>query len=206
MEKSQQQCSLWYVVGVFLVLLVIQSFFMAPHVAPLAYSEFKTLLRAGKIAVEMTDLREAIERVVAGLEKKNRLINPQEKEVVAFHEAGHALVAALLPGTDPVSKISIVPGGIAALGYTQPQPTEDRYLLRKSELCHRLCVLLGGRVVEELVFGDVSTGAHDDLRKVSDMAWAMVTTYGMSEAVGLLTYDQPPSPFLPGVTAAPPQT
>ncbi|MFQ5617032.1 MAG: ATP-dependent metallopeptidase FtsH/Yme1/Tma family protein, partial [Anaerolineales bacterium] len=154
--------------------------------------------RTGKAAVEMSDLREAIDRMVAGLEKKNRVINPQEKEVVAFHEAGHALVAACLPGTDPVRKISIVPRGIAALGYTQQQPTEDRYLLRKSELFNRLCVLLGGRVAEELMFGDVSTGAHDDLRKVSDMARAMVATYGMSEEVGLLTYDQPASPFLPG--------
>jgi cell division protease FtsH len=158
---------------------------------------------AGKVAVEMADLREAIDRLVAGLEKKNRVINAQEKEVVAFHEAGHALVAAALPGTDPVRKISIVPRGIAALGYTQQQPTEDRYLLRKSELFNRLCVLLGGRVAEELVFGDVSTGAHDDLRKVSDMARAMVTTYGMSDEVGLLTYDQPPSPFLPGVAPTP---
>src|SRR5712691_959928 len=161
--------------------------------------------RAGKAAVEMADLREAIDRLVAGLEKKNRVINPQEKEVVAFHEAGHALVAASLPGTDPVRKISIVPRGIAALGYTQQQPTEDRYLLRKSELDNRLCVLLGGRVAEELVFGDVSTGAHDDLRKVSDMARAMVTTYGMSDEVGLLTYDQPSSPFLPGVAPTPPK-
>src|SRR6266511_6121518 len=123
---------------------------------------------AGKAAVEMVDLREAIDRLVAGLEKKNRVINTQEKEVVAFHEAGHALVAASLPGTDPVRKISIVPRGIAALGYTQQQPTEDRYLLRKSELDNRLCVLLGGRVAEELVFGDVSTGAQDDLRKITD--------------------------------------
>jgi len=160
--------------------------------------------RAGKAAVEMADLREAIDRLVAGLEKKNRVINPQEKEVVAFHEAGHALVAASLPGTDPVRKISIVPRGIAALGYTQQQPTEDRYLLRKSELDNRLCVLLGGRVAEELVFGDVSTGAHDDLRKVTDMARAMVTIYGMSDEVGLLSYDQPSSPFLPGVTPTPP--
>jgi cell division protease FtsH len=161
--------------------------------------------RAGKAAVEMADLHEAIDRLVAGLEKKNRLINAQEKEVVAFHESGHALVAASLPGTDPVRKISIVPRGIAALGYTQQQPTEDRYLLRKSELFNRLCVLLGGRVAEELVFGDVSTGAHDDLRKVSDIARAMVTTYGMSDEVGLLTYDQPSSPFLAGVASAPPQ-
>jgi cell division protease FtsH len=160
--------------------------------------------RAGKAAVEMADLREAIDRLVAGLEKKNRVINAQEKEVVAFHEAGHALVAASLPGTDPVRKMSIVPRGIAALGYTQQQPTEDRYLLRKSELDNRLCVLLGGRVAEELVFGDVSTGAQDDLRKVTDMARAMVTTYGMSDEVGLLAYDQPPSPLLPGVTPPPP--
>jgi cell division protease FtsH len=108
------------------------------------------------------------------------VINPEEKEVVAYHESGHALVVAALPGTDPVSKISIIPRGIAALGYTQQQPTADRYLLRKSELYNRLCVLLGGRAAEELVFGDVSTGAQDDLHKVSELARAMVTTYGMS--------------------------
>jgi cell division protease FtsH len=159
--------------------------------------------RAGKEAVEMADLREAIDRMVAGLEKKNRVINPEEKKVVAYHESGHALVAAALPGTDPVSKISIIPRGIAALGYMQQQLIADRYLLRKSELYNRLCVLLGGRVAEELVFGDVSTGAQDDLHKVSELARAMVTTYGMSEAVGLLTYDQPASPFLPGVVPAP---
>ena len=107
--------------------------------------------------------------------------------------------------TQRIWKISIVPRGIAALGYTQQQPTEDRYLMRKSELFNRLCVLLGGRVAEELVFGDVSTGAYDDLHKVSDMARAMVTTYGMSEGVGLLTYEQPSSPFLPGVVPAPPK-
>ena len=162
--------------------------------------------RTGKDAVEMADLREAIDRMVAGLEKKNRVINPQEKEVVAYHEAGHALVAAALPGTDPVSKISIVPRGIAALGYTQQQPTEDRYLLRKSELFNRLCVLLGGRVAEELIFGDISTGAQDDLHKVTDMAHAMVATYGMSDALGLLTYEQPSSPFLPGTAPAPAKT
>jgi cell division protease FtsH len=97
-------------------------------------------------------------------------------------------------------------GGIAALGYTQQQPTEDRYLLRKSELYNRICVLLGGRVAEELIFDDVSTGAHDDLRKVSDLARAMVTTYGMSDEVGLLTYEQPSSPFLPGVVPSAPKT
>jgi cell division protease FtsH len=122
-------------------------------------------------------------------------MNPKEKETVAYHEAGHALVAELRPHADRVSKISIIPRGVAALGYTQQLPTEDRYLLRKTELLDRLDVLLGGRVAEELAFGDISTGARDDLRRATDLARHMVTQYGMSEQLGLVTLDgdRPPT-------------
>ena len=118
-------------------------------------------------------------------------MNPREKETVAYHEAGHALVAESRPHADRVSKISIIPRGVAALGYTQQLPTEDRYLLKKTELLDRLDVLLGGRVAEEIVFGDVSTGARDDLQRATDMARHMVTQYGMSEHLGLATFEEP---------------
>jgi len=147
--------------------------------------------RKGKDAVEMVDFDEAIDRIVAGLEKKSRVMNPREKETVAYHEAGHALVAESRPHADRVGKISIIPRGVAALGYTQQLPTEDRYLLTKAELLDRLDVLLGGRVAEELVFGDISTGAQDDLRRATDMARLMVTQYGMSERLGLATFEEP---------------
>jgi len=147
--------------------------------------------RQGKAAVEMTDFDEAIDRVVGGLERKSRVINPREKEIVAYHEAGHALVAEARPHADRVAKISIIPRGVAALGYTQQQPTEDRYLMTRTELLDRLDVLLGGRVAEELIFGDVSTGAQDDLQRAMDIARHMVTRYGMSEALGLATFEAP---------------
>ena len=145
--------------------------------------------KRGKNAVDMQDFEEALDRIVAGLEKKNRVMNPMERRFVAFHEAGHALLAELRENADKVSKISIIPRGVAALGYTQQLPTEDRYLLRKSELFDRLDVLLAGRVAEQLVFDDVSTGAENDLQRATDMARHMVTHYGMSEALGLATYD-----------------
>jgi cell division protease FtsH len=154
--------------------------------------------RRGKKSVGMDELEEAIERVIAGLEKKKRLISPKEKKIVAYHEAGHALVAELLPNTDCVHKISIVPRGIAALGYTIQLPTEDRYLMTKSELEERLCVLLGGRVTEEIVFSDVSTGAQNDLMRATDIARAMVKEYGMSSKLGLMVYERPHNPFLKG--------
>jgi cell division protease FtsH len=147
--------------------------------------------RNDKAAVEMRDFDEAIDRVIAGLEKRNRVMNPKEKETVAYHEAGHALVAESRAHADRVSKISIIPRGIGALGYTQQLPTEDRYLLKRSELLDRLDVLLGGRVAEELVYGDVSTGAQDDLERASDMARHMITQYGMSERLGQVTFDSP---------------
>ena len=147
--------------------------------------------RSDKPAVGMQDFDEAIDRVIAGLEKRNRVMNPKEKETVAYHEAGHALVAESRPHADRVSKISIIPRGVGALGYTQQLPTEDRYLLKRSELLDRLDVLLGGRVAEELVYGDVSTGAQDDLERATDMARHMVTQYGMSERLGQVTFDSP---------------
>ncbi|MDP2605517.1 MAG: ATP-dependent zinc metalloprotease FtsH [Deltaproteobacteria bacterium] len=154
--------------------------------------------RQGKDAVEMADFEEAIERVVAGLQKKNRVMNPKEKKTVAYHESGHALVAELVPGADPVAKISIIPRGIAALGYTQQLPTEDRYLLTRSELVARIYVLLGGRVAEEMVFGDISTGAQNDLQRATEIARTMVTQFGMSDKLGLVALEGPRTPlFLP---------
>jgi cell division protease FtsH len=125
-----------------------------------------------------------VERVVAGLEKKNRLINPKEKEIVAYHELGHAIVAMSLPETDPVQKISIIPRGIAALGYTMQVPTEDRFLMRRTELLNRIATLLGGRAAEEIIFDDISTGAHNDLSRATDIARSMVKEYGMSRQLG----------------------
>ena len=151
--------------------------------------------RGGKNAVDAHDLGEAIDRVVAGLERKSRVMNPREKEIVAHHEAGHALVAELRPKADRVAKISIIPRGVAALGYTQQQPTEDRYLLTRGELLDRIDVMLGGRAAEELLCGDVSTGAQDDLQRATDLARDMVTRYGMSDALGLATYEEARRPM-----------
>lgn len=153
--------------------------------------------RKNKETVGSPEFDEAIDRVVGGLEKKNRVMNTQEKEIVAFHESGHAIVAESLEHADRVHKISIIPRGIAALGYTQQQPTEDRYLLTRPELLDRLAVLLGGRVAEELVFGDVSTGAQNDLQRATDIARSMVAEYGMSDRLGLVTYESPRQPMFP---------
>ena len=154
--------------------------------------------RNNKEMVELADFDEAIDRVVAGLQKKSRVMNAKEKEIVAFHESGHAIVAESVEHADPVHKISIIPRGIAALGYTQQLPTEDRYLLTRSELIDRLAVLLGGRVAEELVFNEISTGAQNDLQRASDIARAMVTEYGMSDRLGLVSYERPrQAMFLP---------
>jgi|WetSurMetagenome_2_1015567.scaffolds.fasta_scaffold03403_6 cell division protease FtsH len=144
--------------------------------------------------VTMADFQEAADRIIGGLEKKNRAMNPKEKEIVAYHESGHALMAMMLPNADPVNKISIIPRGIAALGYTQQLPTEDRYLMTREELLDRLKVLLGGRVSEEIVFGDISTGAMNDLQRGTDIARSMVTEYGMSDRLGPLTYNREPRP------------
>ncbi|MDP2601498.1 MAG: ATP-dependent zinc metalloprotease FtsH [Deltaproteobacteria bacterium] len=147
--------------------------------------------RQDKESIEMAEFDEAIERVVAGLQKKSHVINPKEKKIVAYHESGHALVAELVPGADPVSKISIIPRGVAALGYTSQLPTEDRYLMTRSELLARICVLLGGRVAEEIVFNDISTGAQNDLQRATEIARTMITQFGMSEKLGFVSLEGP---------------
>jgi cell division protease FtsH len=152
--------------------------------------------RKHKPAVDMQDCEEAIDRVVAGLAKKNRLINPKEKQIVATHETGHALVGAFTPGADQVHKISIIPRGIAALGYTQQLPTDDRYLMTKEELLGKVDVLLGGRAAEEVVFGEVSTGAHNDLQRATDIIRSIVLEYGMGRTLGPLTYGRRRPTFL----------
>ncbi len=152
--------------------------------------------RRGAEAVGMGDFNNAVERMVAGLEKRNRLLNPKEREIVAYHEMGHALVALSLPGVDPVHKISIIPRGVGALGYTIQRPIEDRFLMTKEELENKMAVLLGGRAAELIVFGHLSTGAADDLRRVTDIARSMVTRYGMSEKLGSIAYERDPGNFL----------
>ncbi|WP_323844273.1 ATP-dependent zinc metalloprotease FtsH [Microbulbifer magnicolonia] len=147
-------------------------------------------------AVSMDDFVNAIERIVAGLEKKNRLINPQEKAIVAHHEMGHALVGMALSPEQPIQKVSIIPRGVGALGYTIQRPSEDRYLMSKKDLQNRIAVLLAGRASEQLIFGEVTTGAADDLVKATDIARAMVTQYGMSDEIGMLSIDVPKTQFL----------
>ncbi len=155
--------------------------------------------RKGKDAVETADLEEAIDRVIAGLEKRSRVLSEKERDIVAHHEMGHALVAASVEHADPVHKVSIIPRGIAALGMTYQRPVEDRYLLTRSELEDRIAVMLGGRVAEEIVYGEVSTGAHNDLERATDLARLMVTRYGMSERLGPLTFgDDQRGQFLRG--------
>ncbi len=141
-------------------------------------------------AVTLDDFTVAIERIVAGLEKKNRVLSVKEREVVAHHEMGHALAAMALPGSDPVHKVSIIPRGVAALGYTIQRPTEERYLMTRAELEDRMKVLLGGRAAEELIFGQFSTGAADDLQKVTAIARAIVTRYGMHAELGHVVYEK----------------
>jgi cell division protease FtsH len=143
--------------------------------------------RKDKTAVDMRDFDEAIDRLIAGLEKK-RVMNTREREIVAYHESGHAIVASALPGLDPVHKISIVQRGFGALGYTMQLPFEDRYLMTRTDLLHQLSVLLGGRTAEEIALGEISTGAQNDLQRASDIARAMVTEFGMSDSVGAINY------------------
>ncbi len=156
------------------------------------------LLATRRKASEVTldDFTKAIERIVAGLEKKNRLLNPHEREVVAYHEMGHALVSMALPGQDKVHKVSIIPRGIGSLGYTIQRPTEDRYLMTRRELENKIAVLLGGRAAEKLVFDHLSTGAADDMAKATDIARNMVTRYGMDENLGYVTYESPQNTYL----------
>ncbi len=144
--------------------------------------------RSDKTEVTMSDFEEAIDRLVAGLEKK-RVMNAKEREMVAYHESGHAIVATKLPGLDPVHKISIVQRGFGALGYTMQLPTEDRYTMTRTELVNRLAVLFGGRAAEEVAIGEITTGAHNDLQRATDMARAMVVEYGMSDRVGAINLD-----------------
>lgn len=152
--------------------------------------------RRSKEKVTMEEFQEAIERIVAGLEKKNRLINEKERNIVAYHEIGHAMVALVLPETEPVEKISIIPRGISALGYTLQMPTEDRYLMSKSELLNRIAVLLGGRASEEITFGDITTGASNDIGRATDIARHMVTQYGMNTNLGQIAYEKQVQSFL----------
>lgn len=146
--------------------------------------------------VTMADFTAAVERIVAGSERRSRLLNPRERRTVAYHEMGHALVAASLEGADPVHKVSIIPRSIGALGYTMQRPTEDRFLLPASELKDRMTVLLAGRAAEDLVIGEISTGAADDLAKVTDIARQIVTRFGMSKEVGQVVYERESSSFL----------
>jgi cell division protease FtsH len=169
--------------------------FVGADLANLVNESALLAARKDKEIVEAAEFDEAIDRVVGGLEKKNRVMNAKEKEIVTFHESGHAIVAESLEHADPVHKISIIPRGIAALGYTQQQPTEDRYLMTRPELLDRLAVLLGGRVAEELVFDEVSTGAQNDLQRATDIARSMVTEYGMSDRLGLVTYERSRQPM-----------
>ncbi len=160
--------------------------------------------RKDKTKIEMVDFQEAIERVIGGLEKKNKLISPREKNIVAYHESGHAIVGHFLKNADPVHKVSIVPRGIGALGYTLQTPLEDRYLLSKSELVEKLCSLLGGRVAEEIIFNEISTGAANDLERVTEIATRMVTMYGMSEKIGHMAFtDNADQQFLGGYNLKP---
>ena len=153
--------------------------------------------RRGAEAVTLADFTAAIERIVAGLEKKSRVLGQEERRRVAYHEMGHALVAASLPGVDPVHKVSIIPRGVGALGYTMQRPTEDRFVLTRHDLGNRIAVLLGGRASEALIFGgEVSTGAADDLQRATEIAMQMVTQFGMDETVGQRTYSAPPQQFL----------
>jgi cell division protease FtsH len=156
--------------------------------------------RKDKNAVDMSDFEEAIDRVVAGLEKRSRVLSDKERDIVAHHEMGHAFVAASVAHADPVHKVTIIPRGIAALGMTYQLPTEDRFLMTRSELDDRIAVLLGGRVAEELVYGEVSTGAHNDLERATDLARLMIMKYGMSERIGLATYGERVPQFLKGAS------
>ena len=158
--------------------------------------------RRGADATTLEDFTQAVERIVAGIEKKTRILGPRERDTVAHHEMGHALVAMSLPGTDPVQKVSIIPRGLGALGYTMQRPTEDRFLIKQSELENRLAVLLGGRAAEMLFYAEVSTGASDDLARATAIARDMVARFGMAKTLGPVTYEPERSSFLSGQTPA----
>jgi cell division protease FtsH len=164
--------------------------FVGADLANLVNEAALLAVRHNRAKVGMAEFQDAVERLIAGLEKKNRLINKKEREIVAYHEVGHALVALSLPGTDPVRKISIIPRGVAALGYTLQVPTEDRFLMSKSELLDKIAVALGGRAAEQIEFKDVSTGAHNDLARATDIARSMVKEYGMSAELGHIYFEK----------------
>ena len=168
--------------------------FVGADLANLVNESALLAARKGKSSVGMEEFEEAIDRVIAGLEN-TKVMNKKEKEIVAFHETGHALMAEFLETTDQVHKISIIPRGISALGYTLQLPTEDRYLMTEKELRDRLCVLLGGRVAEEVIFGEASTGAHNDLGRATDIARSMVKEYGMSKKLGYVTFERERKPL-----------
>jgi cell division protease FtsH len=174
--------------------------FTGADLANLANEAALVATRRSAETITLDDFTAAIERIVAGLERKNRLLNVEERRIVAHHEMGHAMVASLLPGTDPVHKISIIPRGIGALGYTLQRPIEDRFLMRREELEDKMAVLLGGRAAEHLSFGHLSTGAADDLSRASDIARSMVTRYGMGGKLGPVSYNTEPEGFLGQVT------
>jgi cell division protease FtsH len=161
--------------------------------------------RRGAEEVALTDFNSGVERIVAGLERKNRLLNPREREVVAYHEMGHAIVAAATQGSDPVHKVSIIPRGIGALGYTIQRPTEDRYLMTREELENRMAVLMGGRAAEHVVFDHFSTGAADDLAKIADIARSIVTKYAMEPSLGHVAYESERAPAFVGPGGEPPR-
>jgi cell division protease FtsH len=153
-------------------------------------------VRKNKDEVDNEDFEQAIDRIIAGLEKKNRVLNAREKKIVAYHETGHALVAAFTVTAEKVHKITIVPRGIGSLGFTLQLPTEDRYLMSKTELLEKIDVLLGGRAAEDLTFGEITTGAQNDLQKATNIARSMITLYGMNEKLGNATYNEPSNQFL----------
>jgi cell division protease FtsH len=170
--------------------------FTGADIANLVNEAALVATRHGAAEVAMADFTEAVERIIAGLEKKSRILNPHERETVAYHEMGHTLVALSLPGSEPVHKVSIIPRGIGALGYTIQRPTEDRFLMTQRELENKMAVLLGGRAAETIIFDEISTGAADDLAKASDIARSIVTQYGMDPKLGNVTYEKQRSRFL----------
>ncbi|MBC8044884.1 MAG: ATP-dependent zinc metalloprotease FtsH [Rhizobacter sp.] len=174
--------------------------FAGAEIANVANEAALLASRRSKEIIEMIDFQDAIERVIGGLEKRNKVINPKERRIVAFHESGHAIVSWMLTSNDPVQKVSIVPRGVGALGYTLNMPLEDRYLMTKEELFERICGLLGGRVAEEIVFGRISTGAQNDLERVTNIAYNMVAVYGMSERLGYLSFADTSNQYLTGVS------
>jgi cell division protease FtsH len=175
--------------------------FTGADLANLANEAAVLATRRGAQAIAMTDFTGAVERIIAGLEKKSRILIPRERRIVAYHEMGHALVALAIPGSDPVQKVSIIPRGIGALGYTLQRPTDDRFLMGRQELEDKMAVLMGGRAAETLLGEDISTGAADDLAKATDIARGMVLRFGMDDRLGPVAWDTEQGQFLnqPGV-------